>query len=378
VNKHERVYKHALKGFSAELTPDALEYLKQDPLVDYVEPDFIVHLDATQSPAPSWGLDRIDQINLPLNGSYVYPNNGTGVHVYVIDSGIREDHVEFTGRIGAGVNLSSSAGAGVNDCLGHGTHVSGTIGGSTAGVAKGVTIHPVKIFGCEDGVATSTIIAALDWVKSNRQLPAVVNMSLSGPKSSSENSAVFKLTEAGIPVVVSAGNDSTDACSRSPASTSEAFTVAATDANDNRSVYSNYGSCVDWFAPGDSIYSSIRDGSNAYGIMTGTSMAAPHVTGYVALVLSKYPQAVPAQIARSIDKTAAANKVYNPLSNKNLLLNVSQNIPSGCYTGTVSVFQISPTNSTVPDMHLYCGGPACPYSTVVTPNYYPTLTFTCM
>ncbi|HEY8939432.1 MAG TPA: S8 family peptidase, partial [Cellvibrio sp.] len=223
-NKVTFIYKHALKGFSAELTPEALEKIKQDPLVAYIEPDYPVKPVGFQSPAPSWGLDRIDQVNLPLDNVYQYSFDGSQAHVYVIDSGIRLTHTEFTGRIGNGYDFADNDTT-PNDCLGHGTHVSGTIGGTTYGVAKNVIIHPVKIFGCTDNAATSTVIAAMDWVRLNHLSPAIANMSIGGGLSQAENTAVQNLVASGVAVAVAAGNENTDACQQSPASAPEAITV---------------------------------------------------------------------------------------------------------------------------------------------------------
>jgi len=232
--------------------------------------------------APPWGLDRIDQRDAALNNFYFWQQSGKGVHAYVIDSGIRKDHVDFEGRIGKGF---SAVKGGIDDCLGHGTHVSGTIGGSWSGVAKKVTLHPVRVFGCGGSSSYSTIVQGIEWVLENVEYPAVVNMSLGGGVSPLIDEAVRKLAEKNIAVVVAAGNSNADACNSSPARSKSAITVGASNEKDQRASFSNWGPCVDIFAPGEKIRSAYNTSDKAGATLSGTSMAAPHVAGVVALFL---------------------------------------------------------------------------------------------
>ena len=242
-----RSFDRVLRGFVVKADANALAALLADPRVAYVEQDGIATLSTIQTGA-TWGIDRIDRRLLPLNTQYTYDTTGAGVHAYVIDSGLNVTHGEFTGRVGAGADF---IGGGVNDCNGHGTHVAGTIGGTTYGIAKAVTIHPVRVFPCAGGSPWSTIIAGMNWVAGNYVAPAVVNMSLggsNGPDTPSVNAALASLhTTYGITVVVAAGNSNDNACNYSPASAPLAITVGSTDNTDTRSWFSNYGTCVDWF-----------------------------------------------------------------------------------------------------------------------------------
>jgi len=315
-------YTAALKGFAAELPPQAIEALRRNPRVRLVEPDLEVQLftGGTQTSPPSWGLDRIDQRPTSRDGSYSYGNDGSGVHAYIFDTGIRSTHSQFTGRIGAGHTVVAD-GNGTEDCQGHGTHVAGTVGGSLHGVAKGVTLHPIRVFGCTGGASTSSIISALDWVVKNAQRPAVGNMSLGGGFSSSFNTAIQNAVAAGITMVVAAGNSTADACNVSPASAPAAITVGSSTASDAISSFSNHGPCVDLFAPGSSIASTYYTSNTATATMSGTSMSAPHVAGAAALVLAANPLATPAQVDAALKGNATGNTLSAlPVNTANLLL----------------------------------------------------------
>src|SRR3712207_561636 len=277
----KQVFRHALNGFTAELTPEAAEALANDPRVESVEEDGVVSASATQS-NPPWGLDRIDQRDRPLNAQYNYTPTGAGVHAYVIDTGIRASHSQFGGRANGNGYTSISDGNGTNDCNGHGTHVAGTIGGSTYGVAKGVTLHPVRVLDCQGNGTDSTVIAGVDWVAANRQLPAVANMSLGGGASTALDNSIQSLINSGVTTVVAAGNENQNACNVSPARVAAAVTVGSTTSTDARSSFSNWGTCVDIFAPGSSILSSWWTSDTATATIDGTSMASPHVAGVAA------------------------------------------------------------------------------------------------
>ena len=298
-------YRHALKGFAATLPPQALEAIKRNPNVDYVEPDGIATKNQQSNP-PSWGLDRIDQRALPLNQTYNYQNNGAGVRVYIIDTGIRFDHQEFNNRASSGWDFVDND-ANAYDCDGHGTHVAGTIGGTNVGVAKGVTLIAVRVLNCRGSGSWSGVIAGVDWVTATTFRPAVANMSLGGGYYAPLNTAVANSIAAGVVYAVAAGNENQNACSYSPASTPTALTVGATTSGDVRSSFSNYGSCVDIFAPGSSIYSSTMTGTNTYASWSGTSMACPHVAGVAALYLGANPTATTAQVETAIKSNATSN-----------------------------------------------------------------------
>ena len=302
-----KVYQHALAGFSTKASPQALRALLRDPRVAYVEEDGLVELNATQSNA-TWGLDRVDQRDRPLNGTYVYDYVGSAVRAYVIDSGILASHNDFGGRVLSGYTAISD-GRGSSDCNGHGTHVAGTIGGATWGVAKGVRLVPVRVFGCTGGSANSTIIAGIDWVRANRVLPAVANMSLGGGASSATDTAVNNLINSGVTVVVAAGNDNADACNYSPARVANAITVGSTTSTDARSSFSNFGSCVNIFAPGSAIMSTWYTSNSATNSISGTSMASPHVAGAAVLVLAADNAASPATVRSRIYNKVSTNKL---------------------------------------------------------------------
>ncbi|MDS7944568.1 S8 family peptidase [Acinetobacter sp. V110_1] len=316
-------YDSALKGFAIYLPDTAgtafIEAMKKNPQVLSVENDTVVNIDATTQSNPDWGLDRIDQKALPLNSAYSYSQTGSGTTAYIVDTGILSTHQEFSGRVLNGYTAISD-GNGTTDCNGHGTHVAGTVGGTTYGVAKSVRLVPVRILGCDGSGASSNVIAGLDWILKNGSKPAVVNMSLGGAASSSLDSAVENLYNNGYVMVVAAGNSNTDACTSSPARTSNAITVAATDNTDTRASYSNYGSCVDVFAPGSQINSSWIGSNTATKVLNGTSMATPHVAGVVAEMLQSTPTATPQTILTNLLNQATSNVVKNPSGSPNRLL----------------------------------------------------------
>jgi len=316
-------YDTVLKGFAIYL-PDTVatafvEAMKKNPKVLSVENDIVMKIDATTQSNPDWGLDRIDQKALPLNSAYSYLQTGSGTTAYIVDTGILSSHQQFSGRVLSGYTAISD-GNGTTDCNGHGTHVAGTVGGSTYGVAKNVNLVPIRILGCDGSGASSNVIAGLDWILKNGKKPAVVNMSLGGDASTSLDSAVENLFNNGYVMVVAAGNSNTDACSASPARVSKALTVAATDSTDTRASYSNYGSCVDIFAPGSQINSSWIGSNTATKVLNGTSMATPHVAGVVAEMLQSTPTATPQTISTNLLNQASSNVVKNPSGSPNRLL----------------------------------------------------------
>lgn len=301
----EFVYESAIKGFSVHMDPKAAEALARDPRVAFVEEDSYVQLTATQN-NPPWGLDRIDQRNRPLDSRYNYATTASNVNVYIVDTGIRASHTDFGGRVRAGFTAIND-GRGTNDCNGHGTHVAGTAGGATWGAAKGVRLYPVRVLNCQGGGTMSGVIAGVDWVANNHAKPAVANMSLGGGASTALDNAVNNVINRGVFMVVAAGNENQNACNVSPARVANAMTVGATTSTDARSSFSNWGSCVNIFAPGSSIRSAWHTSNTATRTENGTSMAAPHVAGVAALYLANNTSATPAQVFNAIISNATTN-----------------------------------------------------------------------
>ena len=299
-------YLSAVRGFHATMTVTEAQRLAANPAVDYVEQDAAVRMADTQT-APVWGLDRIDQPALPLSRTYTY-RSAANVTAYVLDTGIRTSHSEFGGRASSGWDFIDND-ATAQDCNGHGTHVAGTIGGRTYGVAKDVKLVGVRILDCTGSGSYSAILAGIDWVTTHAVKPAVANMSVGGTLSTVLNAAVTKSIASGVTYAVAAGNDNKNACNYSPAATPAAITVGATDASDTRASFSNYGSCLDIFAPGVRITSAGHTSDDATQVMQGTSMATPHVTGAAALVLGADPGATPAQVTAALTGHASTGKV---------------------------------------------------------------------
>src|SRR5215207_1592240 len=300
-------YNAAFKGFSARMSAQAAEAIMNDPNVLSVEADQTVSLAGTQTGAP-WGLDRIDQPTLPTDGVFNYPNTGAGVNVYILDSGIRRTHSQFSGRVVPAYSVFND-GYGPDGCTAHGTHVAGIVGGSTWGVAKGATLHSVRVTDCVGSVSTSSLIAGVDWVTANRVRPAVANMSLSSIASSALNLAVTNSINSGVTYVVSAGNTNSSACNYSPANLPQAIAVGAIAGLDARANFSNFGPCVDLYAPGYNIYSATNTDDSAYLLLSGTSQASGFAAGVAALYLASNPTASPADVAQAMISGATSGVV---------------------------------------------------------------------
>lgn len=311
----------ALNGFEAGMSEAAAKRLAADPSVAYVEQNQTVSLLATQTNA-TWGLDRIDQRARPLSTTYTYSRTASNVTAYIIDTGIRTTHSDFGGRAVSGFDAVDGGAA--DDCNGHGTHVAGTVGGATYGVAKQVKLVAVRVLNCSGRGSTAGVISGVDWVTANAVKPAVANMSLGGGASTALDNAVANSITKGVTYALAAGNSSANACSSSPARVASAITVGATTNTDARASYSNYGTCLDIFAPGSSITSDWYTSATATNTISGTSMASPHVAGAAALVLSANPAYTPAQVRTSLVDSATSNVVTNPGSGSpNKLLFVS-------------------------------------------------------
>ncbi|HCU49256.1 MAG TPA: hypothetical protein DGG94_05510, partial [Micromonosporaceae bacterium] len=311
-------YDSALRGFAAQMSETQAKKVAGEPSVAYVSQDQRVSTTANQANPPSWGLDRIDQRNRPLNANYTYNTTASNVHAYIVDTGIRVTHVDFGGRATFDYN---AAGGANTDCNGHGTHVAGTVGGAAYGVAKAVRLHAVKVLDCNGSGTTAGVIAGVNWVTSNRINPAVANMSLGGGANTALDSAVRNSINSGVTYAIAAGNSNSNACGFSPARVGEALTVGATNINDSRSSFSNYGGCLDLFAPGEGITSAWSSSDTAANTISGTSMASPHVAGVAALYLATNPGANPATVRYHVVYNGSVNRVSNAGSGSpNILL----------------------------------------------------------
>jgi subtilisin family serine protease len=330
-------YEHALQGALVKLPEARVSSLLADPRVKYVQENGRVQVVATQTGA-TWGIDRVDQAALPLNQTYNYNADGTGVHAYIIDTGVRLTHSQFTGRMGNGFDSITVGGTGA-DCHGHGTHVAGTVGGTTHGLAKKVTIHPVRVLDCAGSGTDAQVIDGINWVAANAIKPAVANMSLGGGASQALDDSVTALVNSGVATAVAAGNDNSNACNYSPARAGAAITVGSTTSTDARSSFSNYGTCLDIYAPGSSITSASNASDTGTTSMSGTSMASPHVAGVAALYLSANPTATAQQVRDALVNNGTLNKVSSPgTGSPNVLL----------YSGFIGGGTPPPTDTTPP------------------------------
>ena len=316
----DKTFTHAIKGFAAEMSANSAEALSMDQRVKWVEPDRLMSVSTSQNNAP-WNLDRVDQRNLPRNDRYDYNSMGTGVHVYVLDTGIRVTHSEFGGRASVAFD---DVGDGQNgaDCNGHGTHVAGIVGSATWGVAKNAYLHSVRVIGCSGTGLLSNLLGGVDWITFNHASPAVANISATVPGASvSLETAITNSIASGVVYTIAAGNAAADACTYTPARTPNALTVGASDQSDLRALYSNWGSCLDVFAPGHQIVSTWASGDTATASLSGSSMAAPMVAGAAALYLEANPTASAGSVAQGL-KTLATSGVLttNDPSSPNLLL----------------------------------------------------------
>ncbi|MET0135224.1 MAG: S8 family peptidase [Kibdelosporangium sp.] len=318
-------YSAAINGFATTMSEAQAKRLAADPDVAYVQADKVFTITDTQPNPPSWGLDRIDQRNLPLDSSYTYPNTAPNVNAYIIDTGIRLTHQTFAGRAKTGFDAITSGGT-ANDCHGHGTHVAGTVGGSQYGVAKAVNLFAVRVLSCSGSGTTAQVVAGVDWVTANHRKPAVANMSLGGGASTPIDDAVRRSIAAGVTYALASGNSNgANACSYSPARVTQAITVNASQSNDARASFSNIGTCTDIFAPGVSITSAWYTSNTATNSISGTSMASPHVAGAAALYLSRNTGATPAQVQSALISQATTGVVTSPgTGSPNRLLFIQQ------------------------------------------------------
>jgi subtilisin family serine protease len=361
-------WQHALNGFSVKMTADQARKLAADSRVAFVQQDQVVKVNDVQTPVPSWGLDRVDQRNLPLDNSYTYNTTAANVHAYIIDTGVRVTHTTFGGRATWGTNTTGDGNN--SDCHGHGTHVAGNIAGSQYGLAKGAAVVAVKVLDCAGSGTSAGVVAGINWVTANAIKPAVANMSLGGGVDAALDTAVRNSITSGVTYAIASGNSNADACNFSPARVAEAITVNASDTNDARASFSNFGTCTDIFAPGVNITSSWGTGDTATNTISGTSMATPHVAGAAALYLADNPTASPAAVAAALIANSTPNKITSPGTgspNRLLFTNVTT-VPGtpvlanpGSQTSTVGTavsLQLSASNGTAPYSFTATGLPA--------------------
>ncbi|MGZ5442570.1 MAG: S8 family serine peptidase [Thermoanaerobaculia bacterium] len=345
--RKDHVYSKAIKGFSARLSEKAALALAEDPRVKYVEEDGVVTIQATQSGA-TWGIDRIDQRDLPLSSTYVYNATGSGVKAYIIDTGINVNHNDFGGRAIDGYDAVDGS-LPAADCNGHGTHVSGTVGGATWGVAKGVTLVAVRVLDCAGSGSNSGVIAGINWVTSDHAAgqPAVANMSLGGGASQAIDDAVNASINDGVTYAIASGNSNANACNYSPARVAAAITVNSSTSTDARSSFSNYGTCTDIFAPGSSITSAWYSSNTATNTISGTSMATPHVAGAAALYLQGNTSASPATVASALINNSTLNKITSPGTGSPNRLLYTGFIGGGGGTPAPTISSFTPTSGGV-------------------------------
>lgn len=360
-------FRKALLGYVSELSYAQAAKLSQDPCVKYVEEDTIVKLDQTQTDPP-WGLDRIDQRKLPLNSTYTYDSGsiGAGANVYIIDSGILPTHEDFGGRASVAFDAMADGKDGI-DCNSHGTHVASTIGGNKSGVAKGARLYGIRVFDCQGYATATSILEGVDWVTVNRVHPAVVNMSLGGPKSQATDDAVINSINSGVSYVVAAGNNGAAACLYSPANVEPAITVGSSGILDFRSTFSNYGSCVDIYAPGEEIMAATIGGNSNYTKKSGTSMASPHVAGIAAIIRGKNPGLSPSSVASQVKSLATIGFLSNLPSGSENLLSYSQTVnpePSPPPPTSANCLNVKPALSVTPTNVM--GAPGVPVTYSVT------------
>ncbi|MBV1855667.1 S8 family peptidase [Catellatospora tritici] len=362
------VYSSALHGFSASLSEQQARRLAADPAVASVEAVQRVQVADTQSNPPNWGDDRIDQANLPLNQSFTYPANpGQGATVYVLDTGLNASHQEFTGRVKQGTDIVDGD-SNPADCHGHGTHVAGTAVGTTYGIAKKASLVSVRVLNCQGSGTNDDLIAGFNWVRTNGVKPAVVNYSIgctSPCTSQAMDTAVSNLISSGIQVVMAAGNSGDNACNYSPQAVSAAVTVGNSNSSDARNSTSNYGTCLDLFAPGTSIVSASYSSNNGSATMTGTSMASPHVAGAAAVYLGQNPNATPAQVRDALVNNATTGKITSPGTGSPNRLLYTGFMNGGTQPGNPSV--TNPGNQSTGvgqsvDLQLQASGGTTPYT----------------